>query len=645
MCGIAGVVSLDGRPINPTHIARMNQAQLHRGPDGGGEWFGVGVALGHRRLTIIDLSDEAAQPFASADGRYVVTYNGEIYNYRELRQELEALGRHFRSTSDTEVLLAAYETWGAEALTRFNGMWAFAIWDCQERTLYCARDRFGVKPFYYALTNGQLIFASEMKGILAAAPHANRPHPGYLQNFVASGLFGDTDETFFRDILALPPAHHMRVRDGRVEVSRYWHVTPERWREKAAGTAPIETFATLFGNAVRLRLRSDVPVGTCLSGGLDSSSIAAVASRLRDTPLRTFSSIYDDPDCDERGFIEEMQNSCALEPYWVHPDGADLPTVLEAMIHHQDIPAAAPGIFSQWNVMQTAHGRVKVLLDGQGGDELLGGYFPYFGAYLRAIAVSARARGLGPTRDRLRREYAEISMLTGQTFERGLPRLLRLAATAWLMGAPRRRVTPWRMPVESSIHPAFAAQAAAHPAHRENAPTWYTDPLNQTLADALLHTSIPGLLHYEDRSSMAFGIEARTPFLDVNLVEFVMGLPFEEKIKGATTKVLLRDAMAGVLPEPVRLRRDKKGYPTPLAAWLRGTLREFARELLLSEQTRRRQVLRPEMVERRLREHLEGEADHSWLIWRWMTLEIWFRCFVDRPYEAGSRPTALSARV
>lgn len=644
MCGIAGILNLDHAPVDPARIARMNVAQTHRGPDGEGVWMGEGVGLGHRRLTIIDLSREAAQPMPSDEGRYVITYNGEVYNYRELRAELEAQGVVFRTASDTEVVLRAYEAWGADALRRFNGMWGLAIWDSVDRVLFCARDRFGVKPFYYAFDGRSFVFASEMKAILSVLADANRPHPGYLQTFVATGLFGDTDETFFESVRALPPAHMLVIKGGHIDVRRYWQMEPKAWRTRRPDGTPAEVFRELFTRAVRLRLRSDVPVGTCLSGGLDSSSIAAVAASLRDTSLCTFSSIYDDADCDERAFIEQMQRAFPLEPHWVHPNGADLPNVIDDMIEHQEIPAAAPGIFSQWNVMQTAQGNVKVLLDGQGGDELLGGYFPYFAPYLRAVAGGARQRGLFTTRDRLRREYAEIKALTGQDYERGLSRLLRRATWAWLTGPSRRRVRPWRMPAEPSIHPDFAALAVEQPAHRENSPHWYDDPLNQDLADSLLRTSIPGLLHYEDRSSMAFSIEARTPFLDVDLVEYVMALPFEEKIKGCTTKVLLRDAMTGILPDGVRLRRDKKGYPTPLGRWLRGDLREFARDLLLSEESRRRKVLRPGVVERHLREHLEGGVDHSWLIWRWMTLEVWFRRFVDRPYEVRVEPTALSTR-
>lgn len=635
MCGIAGIVNLDGESVDRASLERMNTAQAHRGPDGEGIWIGKGIGLGHRRLSIIDLSDEAAQPMTSADGRYILTYNGEIYNYRELRQELEAIGHRFSTTSDSEVVLNAYAVWGEHALTRFNGMWGLAIWDTMERSLFCARDRFGVKPFYYFFDGRTFVFSSEMKAILTAVAESNRPHPGYLQTFVATGLFGDTDETFFEKIRALPPAHFLQLRDGRTRVRRFWACEPKLWRRDGE---PVGLFRELFTQAVSLRLRSDVPVGTCLSGGLDSSSIAALASGLRNTQLHTFSSIYDDEDCDEREFIAEMEQHCRLQGHWVHPHGQDLPGVFASMIEHQEIPAAAPGIFSQWHVMRTARGHVKVLLDGQGGDELLGGYFPYFAPYLRGVAWSARKRGLGATRERLRREYADIKALTGQDYEHGLSRLLRKALWAWLVGSPRRRLHPWHMPTDPSMHPDFAACAAEHPANRAIAPTWYDDPLNQDLADALLHTSIPGLLHYEDRSSMAFGIEARTPFLDVNLVEHVMSLPFEEKIKGATTKSLLREAMRGILPETVRLRRDKKGYPTPLSRWLRCELRDFARDLLLSEESRRRKVLKLEVVERHLREHLEGRADHSWLIWRWMTLEQWFRQFVDQRYQ----PRALS---
>lgn len=642
----------------------MNRLLAHRGPDDQGIWIDGGVGLAHRRLSILDLSPRGHQPMVD---RVVLTYNGEIFNYRELRAELEGRGHAFRSQGDTEVLLRAYLEWGPDCVSRFNGMWAFALWDPERRALFASRDRFGVKPFYYADRQGELIFASEPKALAGDDPSLRRVHGPTLVRFLAEGLVDDEESTFFEGIRRLPPASCLWADASGCRVWRYWTLEPsdlERALETACarlegvpglealtvrplgfeGADPSGVFGTprlprrleeaarilrqLLADAVRLRLRSDVPVGTCLSGGLDSGSIVALASRMRAAPMRTFSSIYPGSDCDESAFVREVARQCGTEAFEVEPTARELPAVFGRIAWFQDEPTAGPGLYSQWKVMEAARGRVTVLLDGQGGDELLAGYHSYFPQYLEALAVRQPAA--------VEAEARRIGSLLGLSLEEEARRALRRARRpAWLAAlgrqgpgrvrAPRtlapefvRAYTNGRLPLGSGR--LFCPRA---PLDRVQG-----DVLNQRLYADLTRHSIPGLLRYEDRNSMAFSLEARTPFLDYRLVEFCFALPWDYKILGPETKLVLRRAMAGWMPRQVVERRDKMGYPTPVAAWFRGPLRSWVQEALHPAELRRHGLLHPPEVEAVLQDHWQGR-DRSWEIWRFLSLEQWLRLFID----------------
>jgi asparagine synthase (glutamine-hydrolysing) len=675
MCGIAGILTGQG-PVDPGRLERMSRVLAHRGPDDQGVWVDpeVGLGLVHRRLSILDLSERGHQPMQR--GSAVLVFNGEIYNYRELREELQSLGHQFSSDTDSEVVLEAWLEWGAECVSRFNGMWGFALWDRQKRRLFCSRDRFGVKPFYYAFKEGEFRFASEPKALLADDPSLRRMRPDTLMRFLAEGLVDDEGEaTFYPEIHRLPPAHSLTLEDGRLRVWRFWTLKAEPALEAALaqardslagapglneltrtdlafepsdaaavfGTPPVqrideaaEAFRDLLVDAVRLRLRSDVPVGTCLSGGLDSGSIVSLASRMRPDPMDTFSSVYPQADCDESLFIRAIAGRCGSHAHEVQPDPAGLPDLFPRMMWHQDEPSAAPGIYSQWKVMEAARGHVTVLLDGQGGDEILAGYHSYFPEHLTSLA--SRIASGGEDESRLWEEVRLIEALTGRSHTQDAHRALRRARRPrWLarLGANR----PGRIKPPHYLTAEFASAAMEGRAVRDwlgrtrgmarsRPPRTFDDRLLQRLYNDLTLHSIPSLLRYEDRNSMAFSLESRTPFLDYRLVEFCFSLPARFKISGAETKLVLRRAMSGLMPREVVERRDKLGFPTPVSHWFRNELKDWVESVFRDSRFKNRGILQPSEVEEVLRRHAAGE-DRSWDLWRFLSAEIWARQFLD----------------
>ncbi|MGH3129572.1 MAG: asparagine synthase (glutamine-hydrolyzing), partial [Gaiellaceae bacterium] len=396
MCGICGVVAL-GRPGDAETVERMASELDHRGPDGRGEFNDENVALGFRRLAIIDLSDAGMQPFASEDGRMRLLHNGEVYNYRELRAELEAKGHRFRSATDTEVILAAYREWGERCVERFNGMWALALWDADSRTLFCSRDRFGVKPFYYRHHGGRFAFASELKAFRADPQTPLEANERAVRDYIEQGYLDHTEETFFAGIVRLPPAHSLTFGPAGLRRWRYWRLAP---REPEPGD-PAPRLRELFLDAVRLRLRSDVPVGTCLSGGIDSSAIACGVDHLLRTEAenarpvgerqRTFTAWFADPGFDERPYAEAVVERIRADAHWISFTDSDVVASLPAIVEAQDEPFGSTSIVAQWYVMRAAsEAGLKVMLDGQGADEVLAGYHGYLGAYYADLLTHGR---------------------------------------------------------------------------------------------------------------------------------------------------------------------------------------------------------------------------------------------------------------
>jgi len=499
---------------------------------------------------------------ASPDGRLWVTYNGEIFNYVELREALKRLGHAFRTASDTEVLLAAYAEWGAEALHRFNGMWAFALYDVRARRLFCARDRFGVKPFHYHAADGFFAFASEIASLLTHPAVPRRPDESALHAFLVKGALHEGDGTFYDGIRSLPGGHHLSLDlgSGAFEVRR-WYTLPEPGE---VATDPGE-IRELLADSVRLRLRSDVDVGTCLSGGLDSSSIVALTARLRDQTgrgrHRSFSIVYPDAGLDESAHVCAVVEATGVEAARTTPTSAELLADLPALVRHQDEPFPSASVYSQFRVMKMSRAAgVPVLLDGQGGDEVLAGYHYHYGPYLAEVASR---RGLAAAL----REARQAREVTGRPWSFFLGLLayhavpLPAGVQAW---AVRRRATQGRVPPELlAVDGAGRANGVRVERHRRR------PGLHAELRAGIVATSLPALLRYEDRNSMAFSVEARTPFLDYRLVERAQAVPAADLIRDGWTKAVLREAMAGVIPDRIRRRRDKIGFATPEARWLR----------------------------------------------------------------------------
>jgi len=649
MCGIAGIYNVSGRPVDLQVLEAMTRIQAHRGPDGEGYVLLDGrgqdkpiplqaagslarshrhsIGLGHRRLAIVDLSPLGHQPMATEDERCWVTYNGEIYNYVELRDELRGRGHRFRSASDTEVLLAAYREWGEACLEHFNGMFAFALWDAASGRLFCARDRLGEKPFYYHWDGERFLFASEIKGLLAAGLHP-RPNQGAVFAYLDGAFLDYSEETFFENIHQLSPAHWLSLEGEALTVGRYWHLSDDETDTIKTDGEAAGKFRDLFRDAVRLRLRSDVPIGTCLSGGLDSSSIVcvvnellissdAVTRRLIGERQKTFSSCFDDPAYDERLFIRPVLERTGAEPHYTFPDPKELAATVSHLVWQQDEPFGSTSIFAQWNVMRLASQRgVKVLLDGQGADELLAGYQSFFGAFLADLL--AQGRGIA-----LLRELRGYRRLHGPLSRYALAALAREFLPSSVAGYLRSRMTgsaDW-------LATDFRRQWGKVTSSSETAaPRSRLRRLQQAL---LTGNGLRALLHYEDRNSMAFGVEARLPFLDHRLVEFLYGLDAGHKIRQGWTKAVLREAMEGILPDQVRWRRDKMGFVTPEDQWFRTSLREPARDILSDMRTRTRGYLNVDAALCALETHVAGRTNISNTIWRWLNLELWCRRFVD----------------
>ncbi len=599
MCGIAGQFALNGDAADADLVRAMAERLLHRGPDGEGSHFSGPVGLAHRRLAIIDLSDEGRQPMANEDGSLWIVFNGEIYNYRELREELLAAGHRFASATDTEVILHAYEEWGRDSLDRFNGMWAFALWDARRRELFCARDRLGVKPFYYTMAGGSFLFASEIKALLTHPAVGGRPNDRMLSTFLAWGVADHTAETMYDGIFQLPPAHAVVVSEGSVgEPRRYWDVVMNGAPRGVEDGAAAQRVRDLLTDAVRLRLRSDVPVGTCLSGGIDSSTVTALINVLlrAESPesvgdrQKTFSVCFGDPRFDESRHIDTVVAATGVASHRTTPDTEGLWEDIERLLYMQDEPFASLSIYAQYCVMRLARDEVKVVLDGQGADEQLGGYIAYQAPYIRGLLrcgeiLAALREGIGSARH----HGSFFSWAAHQSLVRSERRgLLRGSAPEVLR---------------------------------------YAGSLDEVLKREVVASNLPLLLHWEDRNSMAFSIEARVPFLDYRLVEYLASLPLDQKVRRGVTKYVLRRAIRGLVPDAIRCRMDKMGFVTPEEVWMKGELAPHILALFSTPEFSGRPYWDAERVLRNYREFLDGKSPYSTEIWRVACAELWLRQF------------------
>ncbi|MGH7597704.1 MAG: asparagine synthase (glutamine-hydrolyzing) [bacterium] len=621
MCGIAGIFSFhQNAPATSAQIQKMTDAIRHRGPDDEGFYVNGNIALGHRRLAIIDLSPDGNQPMAGPDGSTWIIYNGEIYNYLELRAELKMSGHQFKSQSDTEVILHAYQEYGPDCVRHFNGMFAFALWDAQQHRLFLARDRFGIKPLYFYRNAHQLLFASEIKALLAVVEKRPSPNQQLVYDFLTLGVLDHTNDTFFHGIHKLPPAHYMLVdAAGQEQTKRYWDFTVSSEVASLSDKTLAEksqTFFDLFAESVRSHLISDVPVGSCLSGGLDSSAVVSVISRLireqKATSVgprqQTFSACYNDSHLDEQPFIDHVIQATGALSHRVFPTAEGFKKDLPQLLWHQEEPFAGTSMYAQWEVMRSARdNRVTVLLDGQGADEQLLGYRKFYVFYIQHLLRNGR-RGLGL--HEMLKHFGSREVLMTLQWQRGL---------RYWRGAKIGSAALAKQLLQDSFRQAYADSDVGLVAAGD---------LGTRIKADMTRFSVPVLLRYEDKNSMAFSRESRVPFLDHRLVEYVAGLPLNLKLRDGWTKYCLRRSAQNVVPKKILARKDKIGFATPEEEWLRRALKDEIR------QTFHQAALLPELIKLPdLQNHFDafGHGKRPLLssdfFFRFFILERWARLF------------------
>lgn len=629
MCGIVGIIRFEDKLIKKEELQTMMQVIKHRGPDDEGMFIDGHVGLGHVRLSILDLSSAGKQPMTDATGRYTIVQNGESYNYIELREELKAMGYTFKTKTDTEVVLNGYIAWGEKVLDRLNGMFAMAIYDKQEQTLFIARDRFGVKPLYYHVGDEQLIFASEIPAILKALPGKPKANENAIFDYLVFNRTDQTEDTFFEGIFKLQHGCCMTLKISGLGVSglvvsgkedlpiRKWYDLTQRVKDLRfeIGDLTLEDakkhYMELFKKAIELRLRADVPWGVCLSGGIDSSAITATLIREMKKPdVNSYSAVYRKGSwADESEFIKEFEG-IVPHMHYVHPDAEGMLAHLDDYVRIQGEPTPTNSPFALYCVLEEASKNVKVILDGQGSDEALAGYEYIPGLYYKTLFTHLKW-------GRLAKEIVQYAKLH---------KSWRHVKYMLFFMLPSRMRTKVRVMQRGYIDPEFVAR------HRDSviADKLYGANTMTEMLVAHFEYKLEHLNKWGDRDTMAFGIEGRSPFLDKDLVEYSIALKDELKIKGGYTKFILREVMKGIMPEKVRLRVDKRGFSVPMDEWYRMEgFQKLVKEILESESFAKRGYFKPEEAKRLYERHLRGEVNVAKDIWKWINLELWFRKYID----------------
>ena len=644
MCGIAGFVS--PYRLDDGATARgvgMRDIITHRGPDDAGLHRDSHAVLAHRRLSIVDLTS-GHQPLANENGTIWIVFNGEIYNHAEIRHDLEARGHRYKTRSDTETIVHAYEEWGDECIHRFRGMFAFALWDAPKQRLLLVRYSLGIKPLYWTRVGDLLLFGSEIKALLASGRVEAQPNTAVIPE-VLSTRYVSGSETMFRGINKLLPGHLLVFERGKTRIRQYWDVPvgrPEGLHydghggsragfQARPGESVVERFRSLLEESVRLRLMSDVPLGMFLSGGIDSSAVAALMARMIDRPLQTFSVAFKERAFNELEYSRDVARTIGADAHEIVIDDRGFFGALPKLVWHEDEPIAHPSSVPLYFVSALARRQVTVVLTGEGSDELLAGYGKYPRVTWNWRAGTVYERMMPRT---VRRSIAHnlTSLLPARAARYATRSFLAMDRTpasmcfdnfAAIRLADQRRL----------LAPALRLMATAGRAYGPSVAYFDRPNGSSTLLDRLLYADIKTylveLLMKQDQMSMATSIESRVPFLDHKLVEFGAGLPDDWKLSGWTTKRILREAMSDVLPTSI-LNRPKIGFPVPFAAWTRGPWHAVARDVLLDRRTRERGIFDPAGIEHVLREHAAGRTDGGDRIWSLLNLELWYRTFIDR---------------
>lgn len=630
MCGIAGLVHFKDDQL--AKIQDMIKAQKHRGPDGQGfallshalpAYFcdtqsqiqgKYNIAFGHCRLAIIDRTTAGIQPMSYAD-RFWITYNGEIYNYLEIKKELEALNYIFSTNTDTEVILAAFNEWGVQCFEKFNGMWALAIYDQVENKLVLSRDRLGVKPLHYSIINNQLIFSSEIKGILATNFIKTKLNTPIAIDFLKWSIADHTNETFFQDIYSFPAGTYTEIDlsqqiPKKLNIVSYWNL--RSLSDESLSDYSEASFKKLFVDSVEIRLRSDVEVGSCLSGGIDSSSIACVASELMSEKntskrLNTFHSAFQEKEFDEREWVNLVNDHINAKPHMIFPTAEGFATDIKKLIKAQEEPFASSSIYAQWKVMELANNNeLKVLLDGQGADEAFCGYRKYYYFYL-------------------------ISLLRKNKYVTFLKELFLLIKNGdrgfWSLRNGSRYLPSFITKKNLTLENFLTAKGQSE-WHQSNLQLSRNNSISERQKDDILKFSVPILLRYEDRNSMAWSIETRVPFLDYRVVEWGVSAPIDKKLSRGRTKAIIRNAMNGTVPSKILNRRDKMGFVTSQEIWMRNELKEIIPTTIQSAKDVLKHLINIELFLKEYELWLLGKSNIKYEdIFRVFILAVWIQEF------------------
>ncbi|MEP6571610.1 MAG: asparagine synthase (glutamine-hydrolyzing) [Gemmatimonadota bacterium] len=642
MCGIVGILNRNGQPVDSPLLAYMASALDHRGPDDEGQYIDGALGFHHKRLAIIDLTS-GHQPMTS--GRFTIAYNGEIYNYLELRDELIARGHEFHTTSDTEVILAMYEAFGPACVERMNGMFAFLLHDRVRGQLFAARDRFGIKPLYLYENRDVVLFASEIKALLRHPAVPAESDPEALRDYLTFQYVLGAG-TMFRDIRKVLPGHYLLVDlgTGRLRSRQYWEpnftIDPYHTEEYF-----VEQLRALLEDAVRLQLRSDVPVGTYLSGGLDSSIVTMLAARISGVGHDAFTgSFREGPEFDESDYARDIAAACGATMHEIIPTQQEFVALLPRLIYHMDEPVAGPGLFPQYIVSRYAARHVKVVLGGQGGDEVFGGYTRYLVAYFEQALKGAISEN---------NEEAE-HIVSLQSIVPNLPALreyVPMLRQFWRQGV----FEPMDQRYFRLVDRSGGALSLYTPAYRdsykveaifERFSAVFNHPETKSYFNKMTHydlvTGLPALLQVEDRVTMAVSLESRVPLLDHRLCDLLTSMPPRLKFQGGELKYALKRAVRPIVPPRIVDRRDKMGFPVPLHLWARGESRDFFGDLLLSRTCRERGIFEAAEIEKLM----DYETAFSRRLWGLLNLELWHREFIDAPpAAAGPSQTTFGERA
>jgi asparagine synthase (glutamine-hydrolysing) len=628
MCGINGIAfsQNSGRQVTEAKLIAMRDILHHRGPDDGGIFVDGNIGLGHRRLSIVDVA-HGAQPMFNGDRSCSIVYNGEVYNHADHREDLEALGYKFQNRSDTETILHLYEEYGRDCVDYLRGMFAFAIWDKNKRKLFIARDRFGVKPLYYVHTDdGSLYFASEIKSLLevgAVKPEVNlNALPDQFANHGTSG-----DETLFRGVKRLMPGHTLVWKDGKIDIREFWDLSFEPKHDDRSDAEYIEEWSDLFRESVRLRLMADVPLGMFLSGGIDSSAIAGVMSKMVKDPIKTFSVGFREREANELAYARIVSKKFGTDHHEIVITPKQFFDKLPDLVWHEDEPIGFIASVPLYFVSKLAQEHVKVVLTGEGSDETLAGYGRYAKA-LMLLSYGEKYESVTPSflRDAVRGGVATLPASLNRKLKRTF---LSRESDIENLFFDNFGVFPKRMQCDLFAEPTKHKFADLSPYVIQNA--WLKKCDAEEVLDKLLYADTKTYLHEllmkQDQMSMAASIESRVPFLDHKLVEFTARMPREMKLRGNTTKWILREAMKGILPAEI-LDRPKMGFPVPVGNWFRGEFKHIVDEYVLGKRAMDRGIFNADFVRKLVAAHQAGE-NHDERIWALVNFEIWHRRFID----------------